>query len=61
MFESTPHINGTTRYIRLFLVLLVGALVAGALTVTSSPASSTGYNYPVKPFTSEHPVRGELR
>ena len=31
MFEITRHINGTTRYIRLFIVLLVGALVAGAL------------------------------
>ncbi len=60
MFEHTTHINGTTRYLRLFLVLLVGALVAGALTVTPSPASSTGYHWPVKPFTSEHPVRGNF-
>ena len=60
MFEHTTHINGTTRYLRLFLVLLVGALVAGALTVTPSPASPTGYHWPVKPFTSEHPVRGNF-
>ena len=58
MFEKTPHINGTTRYLRLFVGLLVGLLVAGALLVAPSPASSTGYNYPVKPFDREHPVRG---
>jgi len=60
MFETTPHGNRTTRPIRLLFVLLVGALVAGALTVTPSPASPTGYNYPVKPFTHEHPVRGNF-
>ncbi len=60
MFQHATHIIGTTRYRRLLLILLVGALVAGALTVTPSPASPTGYHWPVKPFTSEHPVRGNF-
>ena len=46
MFESTPHINSSIRLLRLFLVPLVAALVAAALTVTPSPASSTGIQLP---------------
>jgi hypothetical protein len=60
MFEITTHINGTTRHIRLLLILLVGVLVAGALTVSPARATPTGYGWPVKPFTSEHPVRGNF-
>ena len=55
MTENTTHIRLSTRYL---LVLLVAAFAAAALVVTSAPAGTTGYNYPVKPFTSEHPVRG---
>ncbi len=60
MFEFTRHINRTARYVRLFLVLLVGALVAGAFAVAPSPAFSAGYSWPVKPFTREHPIRGNF-
>jgi murein DD-endopeptidase MepM/ murein hydrolase activator NlpD len=62
MFTKTPHINSTTR---ILTALAVAALAAGVLGVASPHAGSgstatTSYGYPVKPFTSEHPVRGNF-
>jgi hypothetical protein len=60
MFTSTPHINRTTSYRALFLVVLVAAFVVPTLTPSPSRAGQAGYSWPVKPFRTEHPVRGLL-
>jgi hypothetical protein len=60
MFANTPHINRTTSYRALFLIALVAALVVPALAPSPSRAGRSGYSWPVKPFGSEHPVRGLL-
>jgi murein DD-endopeptidase MepM/ murein hydrolase activator NlpD len=62
MFTNTTHSNGSARSLA---VLAVAALAAGALAVGSPHAGSgstatTSYGYPVKPFASEHPVRGNF-
>lgn len=58
MRTQTPHINRSASWLALFIAVVAGTIVAVALTVPPSRAGSTGYNWPVKPFTSEHPVRG---
>ena len=60
MFTSTPHVNRTTSYSALFLVVLVVALVVPVRAPSPARAGRTGYGWPVKPFGSEHPVRGLL-
>ena len=57
MTTQAHHLNRTTRTT---LVLLLAAVLAGALTVTTATASSGSYNWPIKPFDREHPVRGNF-
>jgi hypothetical protein len=60
MFTTNRHINRSTTTRALFLIVLVAALVVPALTPSPSRAGGAGYDWPVKPFGQEHPVRGLL-
>ena len=57
MTNIAPHIN---RIILTTLGIAVAGLAVATLAAPAAPAATTGYNYPVKPFTAEHPVRGNF-
>jgi murein DD-endopeptidase MepM/ murein hydrolase activator NlpD len=62
MFTLSPHISLGGALRRTALVLLVAGLVVTFAVSAPRPASakSAAYNWPVKPFGREHPVRANF-